>query len=109
MPCASRSGDVAKTLAAGFLQKGHVVMIGSRSPQKLADWVAGQAGMKAGTFAETAAFGEVVVLCVLGRAAEEALALAGADNLAGKVVVLNLSGRGDKDMEQAQRLLDLPR
>lgn len=81
------SGDVAKTLAAGFRKHGHEVMIGSRSPEKLAEWVAGQDGIKAGTFAEVAAFGEVVVLAVLGRAAEDALQLAGAANLAGKPVI----------------------
>jgi len=31
------SGDVAKVLAAGFLTHGHDVMIGTRTPAKLAD------------------------------------------------------------------------
>lgn len=80
------SGDVAKVLAAGFKKHGYDVKIGSRSPEKLADWAKEQ-GMGTGTFAEVAAHGEVVVLAVLGRAAEEALKLAGAANLAGKIVV----------------------
>ena len=32
------SGVVARTLASGFLKHGHQVMIGSRTPEKLADW-----------------------------------------------------------------------
>lgn len=81
------SGDVAKTLAAGFRKHGYDVMIGSRSPEKLAEWVGQQDGIKAGTFAEVAAYGEIVVLAVLGRAAEEAVKLAGPANLAGKPVM----------------------
>ena len=80
------SGDVAKTLAAGFKKHGYDVKIGSRSPEKLAEWST-EHGIATGTFAEAAAHGELVVLAVLGRAAEHALALAGAANLAGKVVI----------------------
>ena len=82
------SGQVAKALGAGFARHGHDVMLGSRSPEKLAEWApeAG-AGVSTGTFAEAAAFGELVVLAVLGSAAEDVLDLAGAENLAGKVVI----------------------
>ena len=38
------SGDVAKTLASGFLKHGHQVMLGSRTPEKLKDWAADNAG-----------------------------------------------------------------
>jgi hypothetical protein len=80
------SGDVAKALASGFLKHGHQVTIGSRSPDKLSDWAAQNPGAKTGTFAEAAAFGELVVLAVKGTAAADALRLAGADNLKGKTV-----------------------
>lgn len=81
------SGEVAKVLAAGFLKHGHAVKIGSRAPEKLADWVAQNEGAESDTFAGAAAFGEVVVLVVKGTAASEALHLAGADHLAGKPVI----------------------
>lgn len=81
------SGDVAQTLAAGFKKHGYEVMIGSRSPEKLADWAAQHPGIRTGTFAETGEFGEIVVLAVLGRAAEDALRLAGAERLTGKIVI----------------------
>ena len=38
------SGDVAKTLGAGFLKHGHDVMMGTRSPGKLADRAAQNPG-----------------------------------------------------------------
>jgi hypothetical protein len=81
------TGVVGETLADGFLQHGHTVMIGSRSPEKLADWVKEHNGGQAGTFAQAAEFGEALVLAVKGSVASEALLQAGADNLAGKVVM----------------------
>lgn len=81
------SGDVAKALASGFLKHGHQVKIGSRSPEKLAEWAAQNKGVAPGPFAGAAAFGEVVVLAVKGTVAAEALKLAGAANLAGKPVI----------------------
>lgn len=80
------SGTVGQVLAMGFQKRGHVVTIGSRSPEKLAEWAAG-AGVKTGTFADAAAAGEVVILAVQGAAAEAALDLAGAASLAGKLVL----------------------
>jgi predicted dinucleotide-binding enzyme len=81
------SGGVAKVLATGFLKHGHQVTIGSRTPEKLADWAAKNPAGATGTFAEAAAFGEVIVLSVAGKAAADALRLAGGDNLTGKPVI----------------------
>jgi predicted dinucleotide-binding enzyme len=81
------SGDVATTLASGLLQHGHEAMLGSRTPEKLKDWAAANPTGKTGTFADAAAFGEVVLLAVKGSVASEALRGAGETNLAGKVVI----------------------
>jgi predicted dinucleotide-binding enzyme len=81
------SGDVAKVLAGGFLKHGHDVMIGTRSAAKLTDWVAKNPKGRVGSFADTAQFGELVVLAVKGGAALEALQAAGGANLKGKTVV----------------------
>jgi 8-hydroxy-5-deazaflavin:NADPH oxidoreductase len=81
------SGDVATTLASGFLKHGHDVMLGSRTPEKLKDWAATNSKGKTGNFADAAGFGEVIVLAVKGNAAEEALRRAGETNLSGKVVI----------------------
>jgi len=81
------SGVVAKTLAAGFVKHGYQAMLGSRTPEKLTEWVTQNPGISAGSFAETAAFGEAVVLAVGGKAAAEALRLAGKEHLSGKLVI----------------------
>jgi predicted dinucleotide-binding enzyme len=82
------SGTVGETLADGFLKHGHEVMRGSREPGKLGAWKQ-KAGAKAqvGSFAEAAAFGDVVVLVVKGTAAESAVKLCGPETLAGKIVI----------------------
>jgi len=80
------SGEVAKSLAAGFMEKGHVVMLGTRSPSKLEDWDWKNRGGIVGSFADTAAFGEMLVLAVKGSAATDALRGASITSLAGKTI-----------------------
>jgi predicted dinucleotide-binding enzyme len=81
------SGRVGETLGNGFAEQGHEVMRGSRDPSKLAEWKRG-AGEKAraGTVEETARFGDVVVLAVKGKAAEDVVSVCGTA-LDGKVVI----------------------
>lgn len=81
------SGQVGQVLADGFLRHGHEVMRGSRDPGKLADWREKTKGAKTGTFAEAAAWADIVVLAVKGGAAESAIEQAGLANLAGKTVI----------------------
>ena len=81
------SGVVGQTLAAGFLKHGHEVEIGTRDPAKLKDWAAKHPGIKVKTFAEAAAFGDVVVLAVAGQVALEAVKLVGPKALSGKTVI----------------------
>jgi predicted dinucleotide-binding enzyme len=83
------SGTVGQTLGAGFVKHGHKVMLGTRDPQKpeVQKWVTSTPGATAGMFEQTAAFGDLIVLVTLGRAAEEAIALAGADQFTGKILL----------------------
>ncbi len=83
------SGVVGQTLAAGFVKHGHEVMLGTRKPQdpEIQKWLAATTGAKAGTFAETAAFGELIVLAVLGRIVDQVIALAKPGNFDGKTVI----------------------
>lgn len=82
------SGDVGKVLAAGFISLGHEAKIGSREPEKLAEWVKTTGkGASSGTFEEAARFGDVLVLATHGAGTENAIRLAGAKNFAGKVVI----------------------
>jgi 8-hydroxy-5-deazaflavin:NADPH oxidoreductase len=84
------TGVVGATIGSKLVSLGHEVKMGSRSAanEKAAAW-ASQAGGKAshGTFADAAAFGEMVWSCTSGSGALEALSAAGAANLRGKIVV----------------------
>ncbi|MFZ0742774.1 MAG: NAD(P)-binding domain-containing protein [Terracidiphilus sp.] len=81
------SGDVAKTLAGGLIKHGHKVTVGTREPAKLAEWAAQNPGAHVDSSAVAAEFGELIVLAVKGKAAVEALRLAGKKNLTGKTVM----------------------
>jgi NADPH-dependent F420 reductase len=84
------TGEVGRRLAAGFGSRGHEVIIGSRDPDKpeLREWLAADGtGVQAGTFEQAAAHGELLVLAVLGNAADRVIADAGAENFGGKVVI----------------------
>src|SRR5262249_53192163 len=81
------SGGVAKTLGGALAARGHDVMLGTREPGKLAEWIAANRGASAGTNAEAAAHGELVINATAGTGSLEALAAAGAANLDGKVLI----------------------
>jgi 8-hydroxy-5-deazaflavin:NADPH oxidoreductase len=80
------SGGVAQTLAIGFLKHGHAVMLGTREPTKLAEFVAAHPQVQVGSAVEAAAFAEIAVLAVKGTAALEAVRSVAAQ-LAGKTVI----------------------
>ena len=81
------SGEVAKTLAGGFLKHGHNVMMGTRTAAKLAEWQTQNPKGSVGSFADAATFAEAIVLAVKGNAAAEVLRLAETENLTGKTVM----------------------
>jgi predicted dinucleotide-binding enzyme len=70
------TGVVGRTIAGKLRELGHDVLVGPRS-----------AGDDAVPFADAAAHGELVFNCTAGTASLQALEAAGADNLAGKVLV----------------------
>ncbi|MFJ8039839.1 NADPH-dependent F420 reductase [Kitasatospora sp. NPDC096147] len=84
------TGMVGRTLGGKLVELGHEVMLGSRTEQNptAVAW-AEQAGPSAqhGTFAEAAAFGELLINAVSGVVAAKALGNAGDENLAGKVLI----------------------
>lgn len=85
------SGEVGRKLADGFIELGHSVRIGSRDPNqsKITEWIDkhGKENASSGTFADTAVFGEIVVLATLWTGTSEAIHLANPQNLANKVVI----------------------
>lgn len=84
------TGMVGNTIGTKLIQLGHEVKMGSRTAtnEKAAEWVK-KSGSKAsqGTFSDAAAFGEVIFNCTSGNGSIEALNLAGANNLKGKVLI----------------------
>ncbi len=84
------TGDVGRALGAGFAARGDDVKMGSRDArnEKALAWAA-KTGPRAstGTFADAAAFGEVVVIATLWTGTEGAIRLAGPAAFAGKVVI----------------------
>ena len=84
------TGDVGRALGKGFVALGHDVRMGARDAknEKALAW-AREMGPKAsaGTFADAAAFGEVVVLATLGVANESAIRMAGPETMRGKIVI----------------------
>jgi hypothetical protein len=84
------TGRVGKTIATKLVALGHEVMMGSRTAgnETAAEWVTSAgSGASQGTFADAAAFGELVFNCTAGTGSLEALEMAGAENLAGKTLV----------------------
>ncbi len=82
------TGMVGLAISSRLAELGHDVMIGTRDPLKSEDKLASKdAAVKVGTFAESAAFGEIVFNATKGAISLEALKLAGEANLNGKVLV----------------------
>lgn len=84
------TGTVGATIGSRLIELGHEVKMGSRTADntKAAGW-AQKAGSKAstGTFADAAAFGEVIFNCTKGEGTLSALEMCGKDNLKGKILV----------------------
>ncbi len=93
------TGTVGRTLAEGFVRTGHDVMLGTRDVHEtktrplegvqasIGQWLAENPSITLADFAEVAAAADVVVNAVSGAGTLEALAAAGADNLAGKALL----------------------
>lgn len=95
------TGSVGRTLASKLAELDHDVMIGTRNvSEKMAstekdsygnppfnEWQKMNTGVKLGTFSDAAYFGEIIFNATYGSSSVKALILAGAKNLAGKVIV----------------------
>lgn len=81
---------VGDTIGSKLIETGHSVMMGSRTAdnEKAKAFVAKHKGKaSAGTFANAAAFGEIIFNCTAGVGSIEALKLAGESNIKGKIIV----------------------
>lgn len=82
------SGTVAQVIGAKLLEGGHEVKLGTRDAKKLDEWRAKTGGQASvGSFAEAAAWGEILFNCTAGAGSLNALKLAGETNLNGKILI----------------------
>jgi len=83
------SAAVGQALGKAFLTEGHEVMIGTRdtSKESVVKWQKANPTAKLGSFAETAKFGDLMVLAVSGDVALNVIELAGRENFSNKVVI----------------------
>ena len=85
------TGVVGQTIGSKLIQLGHEVMMGARdvdNPKAVA-WAkdAGVQHAQFGNFANAASFGDIIFNCTLGSASMDALRMAGAANLKGKILI----------------------
>ncbi len=87
------TGSVGQALAGRLDELGHTVTLGTRDPaatgarEEYAAWATAHPGVLLASFADSAAAADLVVNASGGGVTLEVLDLAGADNLAGKVLV----------------------
>lgn len=82
------SGDVGKKLGDSFVDLGHSVRIGTRDASKLAEWASKHGNRaSAGSFADAAAFGDIIVIATSWAGTASALDMANPKNTAGKIVI----------------------
>jgi 8-hydroxy-5-deazaflavin:NADPH oxidoreductase len=84
------TGMVGQTIGNKLIELGHSVIMGSRNAnnEKALAWAASSGGKgKVDTFEEAAKVGEIIFNCTNGMGSLEALRLAKAENLAGKLLI----------------------
>jgi 8-hydroxy-5-deazaflavin:NADPH oxidoreductase len=81
------SGMVAQGLSARLAELGHDVVIGTRDAEKLRGWQSSNQKVLIGSFADTAAYGDMLFNATNGAGSLNALVMAGEANLADKILV----------------------
>lgn len=78
------AGGIGGTIGTLWAKAGHEVFFSSRNPEKLSDLITGE-NTQAGTVAEAAKFGDVILLACYYTTLDEAIAAAG--SLDGKILI----------------------
>ncbi|HTY38265.1 MAG TPA: NAD(P)-binding domain-containing protein [Bacteroidota bacterium] len=84
------SGAVGQALGKGFADLGHKVKLGSRDPgqDKIQSWITKTgSNASAGSYADAASFGELLVLSTPWAGTQNAINLSDKKNFAGKVLI----------------------
>lgn len=96
------SGNIGGTLGQHWAKVGHEVMFSSRHPEDLKP-LAEKTGAKAGTIAETAIFGDVILLAIpFGKVAEVAQQIG---ELTGKILVDATNPYPQRDGDVARQVI----
>ena len=104
------SGMVGRMLAAGLLKHGHRAMLGTRDTAKpdVQKWLQENPSGSAGTFEQTAQFGELIVLATRGPVREKVLSNM-AEAKARESRVIAVSNPNDHEVvEIADEILEVP-
>jgi 8-hydroxy-5-deazaflavin:NADPH oxidoreductase len=81
------SGDVGRSLAKGFKETGHEVMIGTRDQRKPEFDRMRDLGISIGSFRDTAKASDTLVIATNWMGTRAMLSLAGEENFSGKLVI----------------------
>src|SRR4051794_19197129 len=83
------SGVVGQVLAQAFMKEGHAVMLGSRNLSKdpLLKWKSANPDATIGSYADTVAYGDVLILATPGTATEEIVRHVGKERFGNKIVI----------------------
>jgi 8-hydroxy-5-deazaflavin:NADPH oxidoreductase len=87
------TGNVGQTFATKFISLGHEVMMGTRNvaetmqKEKFAEWHTSNTQVQLGTFAEAAAYGEIVLNALQGAATITAISSANTTDFDGKIIL----------------------
>lgn len=82
------SGVVGQSLAAGFVKHGYQVMVGTRDTSKLSEWQSQiGSGLQLGSTAETAKFGDTLVLATKGTVAKDVIRALDDNDLSNKTII----------------------
>jgi len=83
------SGIVGRVLGNAFLKEGHQVMLGTRdlNKEEVVKWLLQNPGGRAGSFADTSKFGEIILLATAGDVTAQVISSSGPEHFNGKVVI----------------------
>ena len=83
------SGFVGQTIGSALINKGHIVMMGSRNAanENAIEWSKQSANASYGTFQNAMEFGEIIFICINGSFVKETLEALNKESVSGKTII----------------------